>query len=341
MKHWKLVSLFLCLSVIGFWCFTSSASAQQKPIELNYSIFFPAPHKNSVLATEWGKEIEKRTNGRVKVTMHYGGTLTPADKCYDGVIRGISDIGMSVCGYTRGRFPLTEVVELPLGHKSGSVVTKVINEYFNKFKPKEFDDVKMMYMHAHGPGMLHTKKPVEKLEDVKGMKIRAFGAVTKIASALGGVPVSMAMGETYEALSRGIVEGSIAPYEALQGFKWGEVVKFTVEAPAMYYSSAFFIAMNKAKWNALPPDIQKIIEQINGEWIEKHGQGWNEIDKAGRDFTIKLGNKIISVSVDENRKWERALKPLYDDYVKSMKDKGLPGQEVLRFFLEQIYKYQK
>ena len=133
MKHWKLAFLFLC--VIGFGFLTSFAFGQVKPVDLSYSIFFPAPHKHSVLANEWGKEIEKRTNGRVKVTMHYGGTLTPADKCYDGVIRGISDVGMSVCGYTRGRFPLTEVVELPLGHKSGSAITKVINEYIQKFKP--------------------------------------------------------------------------------------------------------------------------------------------------------------------------------------------------------------
>ncbi len=338
MKHWKLLSLFLCVSVIGFAIFTSSAVAQ---IKLNYSIFFPAPHKHSVLATEWAKEIEKRTDGKVQITMHYGGTLTPADKCYDGVMRGISDVGMSVCGYTRGRFPLTEVVELPIGHKSGWVVTKVINEYINKFKPKEFDDVKMLYMHAHDPGLLHTKKPVNKLEDLKGMKIRAFGTVTKIVTALGGAPVSMPMGETYEALSRGVVEASIAPYEALQGWKWGEVVKFTVEAPAMYYSSAFFIAMNKDKWNALPPDIQRIIEKVNEEWIDKHGKAWDEIGKAGKDFTIKLGNKIITLSADENSKWEKALKPLYDEYVKSMKDKGLPGDEVLRFFLEQIYKLQK
>jgi TRAP-type C4-dicarboxylate transport system substrate-binding protein len=338
MRHWKAVSLFLCLSIIGFSFITSTAFGQ---VKLNYSIFFPAPHKHSVLANEWGKEIEKRTNGRVVVTMHYGGTLTPAPQVYDGVIKGISDIGMSVCGYTRGRFPLTEVVELPLGLRSGWAITKVINEYIAKFKPKEFDEVKMMYMHAHGPGLLHTKKAVNQLEDVKGMKIRAFGAVTKIASALGGVPVSMPMGETYEALSRGVVEGSIAPYEALQGWKWGEVVKFTVEAPAMYYSSAFFVAMNKAKWNALPPDIQKIIEQINGEWIDKQGKAWDEIDKAGKDFTIKLGNKIITLSVDENRRWEKVLKPLYDEYVKSMKDKGLPGDEVLKFFLEGLYKYQK
>ena len=338
MKHWRLFSLYLCLSVIGFSFFISPAFAQTK---LNYSIFFPAPHKHSVLATEWAKEIEKRTNGKVQITMHYGGTLTPADKCYDGVIRGISDVGMSVCGYTRGRFPLTEVVELPIGHKSGWVVTKAINEFINKFKPKEFDDVKMMYMHAHGPGLLHTKKLVNKLEDVRGMKIRAFGAVTKIVTALGGAPVSMPMGETYEALSRGVVEASIAPYEALQGWKWGEVVKFTVEAWGMAYSSAFFIAMNKDKWNALPPDIQKIIEKVNEEWIEKQGKAWDEIDKAGKDFTIQRGNQIITLSADENRRWERALKPLFDEYVKSMKDKGLPGDEVLRFFLEQIYKLQK
>jgi TRAP-type C4-dicarboxylate transport system substrate-binding protein len=338
MKNWKLLALFLCVSVIGFSFSISPAFGQ---IKLNYSIFFPAPHKHSVLATEWAKEIEKRTDGKVQITMHYGGTLTPADKCYDGVIRGISDVGMSVCGYTRGRFPLTEVVELPIGHKSGWVVTKAINEFINKFKPKEFDDVKMMYMHAHGPGLLHTKKLVNKLEDVRGMKIRAFGAVTKIVTALGGAPVSMPMGETYEALSRGVVEASIAPYEALQGWKWGEVVKFTVEAWGMAYSSAFFIAMNKDKWNALPPDIQKIIEKVNEEWIEKQGKAWDEIDKAGKDFTIQRGNQIITLSADENRRWERALKPLYDEYVKSMKDKGLPGDEVLRFFLEQMYKLQK
>jgi TRAP-type C4-dicarboxylate transport system substrate-binding protein len=338
MRRIKVISLVLCISILSWLLFVSSASAQ---IKLSYSIFFPAPHKHSVLAAEWGKEIEKRTNGRVVVTMHYGGTLTPAPQVYDGVIKGLSDVGMSVCGYTRGRFPLTEVVELPLGHKSGWAITKTINDFIAQFKPKEFDDVKMMYMHAHDPGLLHTKKSIEKLEDLKGMKIRAFGAVGKMVTALGGAPVNMAMGETYEALSRGVVEASVAPYEALQAWKWGEVVKFTVEAPAMYYSSAFFIAMNKAKWNSIPPGDQKIIEQVNTEWIEKHGKGWDEIAKAGKDFTLQRGNKIIQLSVDENRKWERTLKPLYDDYVKSMKDKGLPGDKVLQFFLHTLYKYQK
>lgn len=326
------------LAVMMVSVMISSALAQTK---LNYSVFFPAPHKNAVLATEWAKEIEKRTNGKVQITVFPGGTLTPADKCYDGVVKGISDIGFSVFAYTMGKFPLTQVADLPLGMKSGLVATRLINEYYKKFKPKELDEVKVMYLHGHGPGLLHTKKPVNKLEDLKGMKIRCTGMAAKIVSALGGVPVAMPMGETYDALSRGVVDGSMAPQEALQGWKWGEVVKYTIENFGSSYSTGFFVVMNKQKWNALSPDVQQIIERVNEEFAEKQGKLWDEIDKAGRDFTLSRGNKIISLSQDEDWRWQKAVKPILDDYVKSMKEKGLPGEEALRFYLETIYKYQK
>jgi len=338
MRCWKWLSLCLCLSVIGLMIFTSPAFAQ---IKLNYSVFFPAPHKNAVLATEWAKEIEKRTGGKVQITVFPGGTLTPADKCYDGVVKGISDIGFSVLAYTRGKFPLTEVSDLPLGMKTALVATKVINDYYKKFKPKEFNEVKVMYLHGHGPGIIHSKKEVKTLEDLKGMKIRCTGMAAKIAAALGATPVAMPMGETYDALSRGVVGASMAPQEALQGWKWGEVVKYTIENFSSSYSTGMFVVMNKDKWNSLPPDIQKIIEQVNEEYIEKQGKTWDEIEKAGRDYTIARGNKIISLSRDENLKWEKAVKPLLDEYKKNMKDKGLPGEEVLSFYLQTIYKYQK
>ena len=338
MRYWKVTSLFISLSIIGFSFFISSVHAQTK---LNYSVFFPAPHKNAVLAGEWAKEIEKRTDGRVKITVFYGGTLTPADKCYDGVVKGISDIGFSVLAYTRGKFPLTEVADLPLGMKSGLVASKVINDFYKKFKPRELDEVQVMYLHGHGPGILHSKKEVTKLEDVKGMKIRCTGMAAKIVAALGATPVAMPMGETYDALSRGVVDGSMAPYEALQGWKWGEVVKYTVEDWGASYSSGMFVVMNKDKWNSLPPDVQKIIEQVNEEYIEKQGKTWDEIEKAGRDFTISRGNKIISFLQDEDWRWQKAVKPLLDEYVKNMETKGLPGDVVLRFYLETIYKYQK
>ncbi|NWF92287.1 MAG: TRAP transporter substrate-binding protein [Syntrophaceae bacterium] len=341
MRDWKSLPVFLCVLFIGFCFLTSSALGQTKPVELKYSIFFPAPHRHSVLATEWGKEIEKRTDGKVKVTMFYGGTLTPADKCYDGAAKGISDVGMSVFAYTRGKFPLLEVIDLPLGIRSGWAATRLINDFYKKFKPKELDEVKVMYLHAHGPGLLHTKKAVSRLEDLKGMKIRCTGMAAKIVGALGGTPVAMPMGETYDALSRGVVEGSMAPFEALQGWKWGEVVKFSTENYGSSYSTAFFVVMNKEKWNSLSPDIQKIIEKINEEWAEKQGKAWDEIDKAGRDFILKRGNKIISLSSDEDWRWFKLVKPLHDDYVKSMKAKGLPGDEALKFCLEQLYKIQK
>jgi TRAP-type C4-dicarboxylate transport system substrate-binding protein len=290
MKCWKVVALFLCLSVFGFCFLTSSVFAQTK---LNYSVFFPAPHKNAVLATEWAKEVEKRTNGRVQITVFPGGTLTPADKCYDGVVKGISDIGFSVLAYTRGKFPLTEVSDLPLGMKTGLVASKVINDYYKKFKPKELDEVKVMYLHGHGPGIIHSKKEIKTLEDLKGMKIRCTGMAAKIVGALGGTPVAMPMGETYDALSRGVVDASMAPQEALQGWKWGEVVKCTIENFGSSYSTGMFVVMNKDKWNSLSPDIQKIIEQINEEYIEKQGKTWDEIEKVGRDYTIARGNKII------------------------------------------------
>jgi len=336
MRHWKLASIILF--IVGFSFIVSPAFGQ---VKLNYSIFFPAPHKHSVIATEWAKEIEKRTNGKVQITMHYGGTLTPAPQVYDGVVKGISDVGMSVFAYTRGKFPLLEVIDLPLGIKSGLAATKLINDFNNKFKPKELDEVKVMYLHAHGPGILHTKKAVNNLEDLKGRKIRCTGMAAKIVGALGAAPVAMAMGETYDALSRGVVEGSMAPYEALQGWKWGEVVNFTTENFGSSYSTGFFVVMNKGKWNALPPDVQKIIEKINEEWAERQGKAWDEIDKAGKDFVLKLGNKIISLSADEDWKWFKLVRPLHDEYVKNMKAKGLPGGEALKFCLEQLYKIQK
>lgn len=337
----KKVSAVFILGCFTLSFLTSSALGQAKAIELSYSNMFPAPHKHTLLSMEWGKEIEKRTNGRVKVNVFPGNTLTQADKNYDGVAKGISDIGMSVLAYTRGKFPLTEVIDLPLGYKNAYAATKLINEYYQKFKPKELNEVKILYLHAHGPGILHTcKKPVSKLEDLKGMKIRSTGLGAKVVAALGAVPVAMPMGETYDALSRGIADGSTAPIEALEGYRWGEVVKFTTEDYSSAYTSGFFVAMNKDKWNSLPPDIQAIIEKIDEEWAEKSGRLWDEIDKSGRGFILRLGNKIIPLSKEENERWGKAVRPLLDEYVASMKAKGLPGEEALKFCLDRLKSLQ-
>jgi TRAP-type C4-dicarboxylate transport system substrate-binding protein len=277
----------------------------------------------------------------VKITYFAGGTLTPAAQTYENVIKGIADIGFSVLGYTRGRFPMMGLIDLPLGYKSALVTTKMANEYFKKFKPKELDTTHVLYFHCHGPGILHTKKPVAKLEDMKGMKIRAQGTVVPIVQALGGAPVGATMPETYDALRTGVVDGSMAPYEALKGWKWGEVINATTENYGSAYSVVQFVVMNKQKWDAMPPDIQKIIEQINVEWIEKQGKLWDEIDKEGKEFSVKRGNKVITLSKEEDARWAAKVKPVIDSYVAELKSKGLPGEEGLKFCLDYLKTHQK
>lgn len=338
MRHFKLAPFTLAVVMAGILFSTTAFGATK----LNYSIFFPAPHKNSVLATEWGKEIEKRTKGEVQVTMFYGGTLTPAPACYDGVVKGISDVGMSVLSYTMGKFPLTEVIDLPLGSRTAATATRLINDYYNKFKPKEMDEVQIMYLHAHGPAFVHNKsKAIATLEDLKGMKIRGTGTTGKIVSYLGATAVGMPMPETYDAISRGVAEGVVCPVEALQGWKLGEVVKQTTQNFGTAYSLGFFVAMNKTKWNSLSPDVRKIIEQVNEEWIVKTGQAWDEIDKAGYDFYQKQGGKITTLSKAEDARWVKAVQPIFDEYVKEKTAKGLPAREALKFCQDRLQQLQK
>ncbi len=305
-----------------------------KSVELTYSIFFPATHGHTLLATEWAKEVEKRTNGAVKISMYPGATLTPADQCYDGVVTGISDIGMSVLSYAKGRFPLTEVIDLPLGYKSGLQATRLVNAYYEKFKPKELADTKIMYLHAHGPGIFHTKKPVKTMEELKGMKIRGTGTSIKVVEALGATPVAMPQPETYDALQKGVVDGLVSPIETLKGWKFAEVIKSTTENFGSAYTLAFFVAINKKKWDSLPPDVQKEIEKINAEWIDKTGNAWDKMDKEGKEFTLARGNQVIQLSKEEDERWANACKPLLMKYVETTKTKGLPGQDALDFCLK-------
>jgi TRAP-type transport system periplasmic protein len=337
--HGKVLNVLVCSFVAVLLALASAPGTCAKTVTLNYSIFFPATHAHTLLATEWGKEVEKRTNGAVKVSVFPGGTLTPADQCYDGVVKGISDVGMSVVSYTMGRFPLTEVIDLPLGYTSGVQASRLANAYFEKFKPKEFDTVKMMYMHAYGPGIVHTaNKPVKVMADLKGIKIRCSGTSAKVVAALDGTPVAMPQPEVYDALQKGIVGGVVCPIEALIGFKLSEVTKFTTLNYGSAYSLAFFVAMNKKKWDSLPKNVQETIEKINQEWIDKTGRTWDRIDKEAKAFGLSHGHEFIPLSKEEDARWAKAVQPIMADYVSAMKAKGLPGQDALNFCIDWLKK---
>lgn len=326
------IALTVVLSLFLVFLHSPSASAQEKVIKLKFTNFWPAPHNVSIMAGEWAKEVEKRSNGRVQISYYPGATLTPPAQTYDSVVKGIADMGMSLFGYTRGKFPLTEVIDLPLGYKSGTQATKLINAYYKKFKPKEMDEVKILYLHAHGPGLLHTsKKPVRTMEDLKGLKIRSHGLSAKVVQALGGAPVGMPMTETYDALSKGVAEGVMCPYEGVQGFKLTDVVKYSTEDYGIAYTSGVFFAMNKKKWDSLPPDIQKIMEDVSEEWIPKMGKVWDDFDKNAKQEVKRLNKTIITLSKAEEARWIKQVQPILDEYVKNAKAKGLPGDQALKF----------
>ena len=317
--------------------------AEAGSITLRYSNFFPPTHIQSQLAEAWCQEVEKRTDGAVKVEYYPGQTLTKAAQCYDGVVTGLSDIGFSVLAYTRGRFPVMAAVDLPLGYTSGKVATAVINDVYKKFMPKELMDTKVMYLHAHGPGLVHTKgKPVKTLEDMKGLKLRGHGTSALVVKALGGTPVPMPMPETYQSLQKGVVEGSVYPWEANKGWKLGEVTRYCTAAFTAAYTTSFFVVMNKEKWAAIAPESQKIIEQINEEWIGKHGEAWDTSDLIGIVYFLNQGGTIIGLDKDEAARWGDAVAPIMDDYVKDMKEKGFDNaRDIVDFVRQSLEKYQK
>jgi TRAP-type C4-dicarboxylate transport system substrate-binding protein len=343
MRHkLSFLSLVIVCATILFFSPFGTVDSQAKTIELTYSSLFPAQYGLGKAATAWAEEINKRTKGRVKITMYHSGTLTNAPNCYEGVVNGISSIGQSVLAYTRGRFPLMEVIDLPGYPLNAVVTTRVADDLYRRFMPKEFADTHVLYLHAHIPGTISTvKKPVRTLEDLKGLKIRSTGLAAKILEALGGTPVAMPVGEQYDAMRKGVVDGTWASPNMLKGWKVAQVANYSTMVFDVGYVSAFFIAMNLDKWNSLPKDIQKIFTEVSEEWVEYTGNVWNQIEIEGYQFAEKGGHTFIYLSRDEQARWGKAVKPLMNNYVNAMGAKGLPGQEALNYRQQLIEKYGK
>ena len=308
-------------------------------IRLNYSIFFPPTHVHTVLAREWADEIAARTGGRVEIRIFPGGILTKADQCYSGVIDGISDIGMSSFAYTRGRFPLLEGLDLPLGYRDGVAATRVANEMLRKYEPEEVRNTHVLLVHAHGPGVLASRSRVARLEDFAGMTCRGTGFSAKIVDLLGGNSVGMPQNDTYEALQKGVVQATLCPIETLKGWKQGEVVDYVAETAAIGYTTAMFVTMNLARWNALPPDIQKVFTEVSAEWADKHGRAWNEADDDARAMLAEMGKPVLRLPDEETARWRARIRPILDQYAEKAEARGLPGRAFLEDMLAAVARH--
>jgi len=339
----KSILMALALILIALPLFSACASQEPEVIELSYSNFFPPTHLHSILAEEWIKEIEARTNGQVEITYYPGSALLAKDQVYDGVVEGIADIGMSCLIYTAGRFPASELVDLPHAYPNGWVATKIANAFYNKFKPAEFADAHMLYFHAHGPGVIFTtKQPARKMEDLNGLLIRATGAGVKIMEALGATGYGAGQPEAYELLSKGVVDGTYAPREVLKGWKQAEVVKYVTDCIDVGNTTDMYVVINQDKWDALPQEVKTVFTEVSEEWIEKHGMVWDYYDQVAIDYFLTFeGREVIELSPTEMARWVEAATVVIDEYLAELSAKGLPATDYQDYLLERVSYWSK
>ena len=337
----------LVILLIGFMVtvFTAQAlPAKAKVIALRIANYFPPTAAESKILQRFGQELEKLSNGRIKVRYFAGGSLLKAPRMYEGVLTGIADIGMAHVEYTPGLFPVTEIADLPLGYPSGWVATHVVNDFYNKFKPKEWNKVKVLWMNASGPNVIISKKPVRRMKDLKGMIIRAPGLVGNAIKALGASPAPTPVTEVYDGLATGVIDGASLPYETLKSFRLAEVAKYVTDSWQIGNTYAFYVIMNKNAYNKLPPDLKAVLNKLSGVYEERFALMWNSIDFKGKAFGKKEGVHFIKLSPASVIRWKKAVKPVIGEYVKQLVSRGFPETAVrswLKFLHDRINYWTK
>ena len=338
MRHaWMVLALALAAAGLP----SGQPAAQDKPIELKFSSWVGTVHGHHTgVMVPWAKMVEEKSRGRLKITIYPGSTLGKATDHYDLVKDGIADMGFTTPGYTPGRFPLITATELPMLFKSSRGGSLAVMSIFDKYFKNEFKDVKVLWFWVHPPGHFHlAKKPVKVLEDLAGLKIRAATPMlTTMVKTLGAIPVSIPAPDTYTALERGTVDGTIFPWEAISSFKIAEVLKHHVASGL--YVAPLFTFMNQKKYDSLPPDLRKVIDDLSGSWgAEFNGKVWDQNEFVGIEAIKKAGGTIYTLPAEERQRWAAKLKPVEEEWLKSMEAKGLPGRQLLNDLREAIKRY--
>ncbi len=323
-------SVVIAFAVFVFLSAFSFGYAAEAQIKLKLANFIVPGSRNSVLFGEFVQEMNRRSKGKLEISYYTGGTLLTASKMAAGVATGIADIGISHCSYSRGRFPVMEVNELPLGYPSTWVGAHVVNEFYEKVKPKEWDQYHPLLFCMASPNIMQTlSKPVRTLEDLRGLRIRGTGRIADIVKALGASPMPIEMPDVYEALRRGVADGILISAEVLKGFKIGELIKYVNTTSLKIGGSfCFYVTMNRGKWDALPDDMKKLFTEVSSEYIEKWALAFNEMDIEAMEFLKSQGGQTVTSSGTEIARWVKAVEPVIIDYKRDLASKGYKEQEV-------------
>ena len=320
-------------ATVALGAITGAAWAQDATLKF-HQMLPPQATIPSKAIKPWIEKVTQESGGKLKIdqfdAMALGGKPPELiDQAKDGAV----DIVWTVIGYTPGRFPSTEAFELPFMMTTGEATSRAFQEYCEKNCADEFKDWKVIAWHAHGPGLIHSKNPVNKLEDMNGLKVRGGSRViNQMLEKLGATPIGMPVPAVTEALSKGVIDGTTIPWEVTPSLKVSELVKnhTTFSGKNGLYTQTFVVAMNQASYDKLPDDLKKVIDANSGiETAALFGKAMDEGDKRGREIAEKLGNNIITLDEAETQRWKDAAAPLIDAWEAEMTGKGKDGKALV------------
>lgn len=316
-----LVPAALALALAG------PAVAQDK-IEIKFSHFLPTTHTlHFEFAEPWAKEVEKRTNGKVVVRVFPAtSSLGNVANQLDQVRAGVVDIAMGLHAFPRGRFPRTQIAELPFLFETADAASKTLWALYPKYLKDDqgYQGLRPLALHAHNGGLIHTRdKKVEKMEDLQGLRIRTPSApLTEMIKFLGATPVGLPPGAVYENLQKGVIDGFVFPWDPLNSYKLAELTKYHLDARA--YTVPFFVLMNDKKYQSLPADVRKVIDETTGQvMVNMLGKVWDDADNLGKEASKKSGGILTPLAKAERERWVQTLAGMLNRQILDLENQGV------------------
>ncbi len=299
----------------------------------------PANHMYQTLGA-WNKKVEEASGGSLIIKLDKAPLAKPPGQ-YDLAKKGIADFAYAVLGYTPGRFEVARGSELPFLSPNAKVGSQAVWDWYARnVGDKEFNDVKLITMWVHGPGLVHSKTEIKTLGDLVGVKLRVGGGGVAMSKALGAVPVAMSAPKAHESLQRGTTDGALFPWEAVHGFRLVKLVKYHLDIPGGLYTTPFALLMNKAKWNSMSAEHKAVLDKLGGLWGAGWiGQRWDDADDVGRGDAKANGNVIQTIDPAELGRWRQKISFMNQDWIKKVNAKGWNGEALLKDLKATMKKY--
>lgn len=323
---------------------SKDAADQPKVIEMKLQHHEPPGSKLNQAFEKWAQMINEKTNGQVKITIYPAETLGKGKDSYSMVVNGIAQLGWVPTGMVPGKFPMTEVANLPmLGMNTAEIGSQAIWDLYlnNPEVQKEYEEVKLISVWASGYQLLGAKKDLQTIEDLKGVKLRAggFGA-TEMLKSIGAVPMNAPPPEIYENIEKGVMDGFCFDWQGVNASRIYEVIDTALDIPLCVVPQTFI--MNKNTWESLTPEVQKVFEELGGATMGVFiaQNAYDAANVEGRENMQKINKKVTTLTPEEEAKWVEAAKPVWEQWVSQMNAKGKDGAKALAQIQEFVAKYK-